>query len=93
MILRALAWILLRAGALLTFAGPLIFCAQCLVGLKRGVWPSLDSQTLFDAAAEPGTLSATLSATPVWIIVLIIGCVSLYLGVRINRALDTRMSI
>jgi hypothetical protein len=92
-ILRAFAWIFTRCGLVLTFAGPLIFCAQCLVGLKRGVWPSLDFQTLFGATAEPGTIAATLSGIPVWIAILIVGCVSLYFGIRISRALDARMLI
>jgi hypothetical protein len=93
MILRALGWIFMRCGVVLTFAGPLIFCAQCLVGLKRGVWPSLDFQMLFGASAEPGTLAATLLGIPIWIAVLVVGCVSLYFGIRINRALDARMLI
>lgn len=83
----------MRSGSILTFAGPLIFCAQCIVGLKRGVWPSLDFQILSGATAEPGTMTATLLGIPIWIAVLIVGCVLLYFGIRINRALDARMSI
>jgi hypothetical protein len=83
----------MRCGVIFTFAGPLIFCAQCIVGLKRGVWPSLDFQTLFSVTVEPGTMAAILSEIPVWIAVLIVGCVSLYLGIRITRTLDARMLI
>jgi hypothetical protein len=90
---RPFAWFLLRGGAILILAGPLLFCAQFLVGLKRGVWPALDLQTISNAAADPQSMLSSISAIPLWIVVLMIGCVMLYLGEKLNRTLDRGLSM
>ena len=86
---RRIVWLLLRGGTILTLAGPLIFGAQFLVALRRGVWPSLDLQTISNVTVDPQSILSILLAIPLWIVVLAAGCIMLFLGARIIRALDT----
>lgn len=83
----------MQGGASLTLAGPLIFCAQFLVALKDGVWPSIDLQMFWNLTPEPESILAMFLGIPLWLAILFVGCVMMYLGAKIDRAFSVRTSI
>jgi len=80
---RLIVWILLQGGTAIIGAALLLLSAQCLIWLRRGLWPTFDLRMLWEAPSA--SIFASLLGLPLWITLLLLGGVMFFVGSIFDR--------
>jgi hypothetical protein len=80
---RWIIWILIQGGTAIIGTALLLLSAQCLIWLRRGLWPTFDLRMIWGVPSA--SIFASLSGLPIWIALLLLGGVMFFVGSFFDR--------